>query len=322
MAVGEYDHVRDFAQGLVRAEGIDIDWLDLPIEEIFYRFLKYREWDISELSFAKYVALTAQGGAGIGAIPVFVSRVFRHSSFYVRSGGPVKQPRDLKGKRIGIPEWAQTAAVYTRGYLVHEIGIRLQDIEWIQAGVNQPGRVEKIDLKLPRGVRYRRVVDKSLSEMLLSGEIDCMLSARAPQPFLDGDRRIRRLMPEYRNAELDYFRRTGIFPIMHVIALRAEVLRQHPWAAMNLLKAFEESKRRSLARIADITASYYPLAWLQDIGAEARKVFGDDPWPYGIDANRATLDAFLRYAHEQGVASRKLKPEDLFPASVQSRHRV
>lgn len=322
VAMGDYDHVRDFTEGSVTADGIDITHLKLSVEEIFYRFTKFREWDISEMSFGKYAALVSQNDTSLSAIPVFPSRAFRLSSIYVRADGAVKTARDLAGKRVGIPEWAQTAAVYTRGYLVHEVGIPLTEIEWIQAGVNQPGRVEKVELKLPVGVRYRNVADRSLSEMLLAGDVDAIMSARPPAPFTENHPNVTRLLKDFRAIEETYWRRTGIFPIMHVVALRADVLAEHPWAAMNLLKAFEEAKNRSLARMADATASHVPLPWGFAHAGSVRELFGKDFWPYGIEPNRPTLEAFLRFAYEQGVCHRLVAPEELFPPQVQSRFKI
>lgn len=322
VAMGDYDHVRDFTQGVVRAEGIDITHLKLSVEELFYRFTKFREWDVSEMSFGKYAALISQNDKSLSAIPVFPSRAFRFSSIYIRRDGPVKTVQDLAGKRVGIPEWAQTAAVYTRGYLMHEIDIALTDIEWVQAGVNQPGRAEKVGLKLPAGVRYRNVPDRSLSQMLLAGELDAVMSARPPAPFTEGHPNVTRLFGDYRSAEEAYWRKTGIFPIMHVVAVRSAVLHEHRWAAMNLYQAFEEAKNRSLARVADPTASHVPLPWGFAYAAGVRELFGDDFWPYGIEPNRPTLEAFLQFAHEQGVCHRRVAPEELFAPEVQSRYRI
>jgi 4,5-dihydroxyphthalate decarboxylase len=321
IAVNDYEQIRDVTSGRVPVEGVALTSLHLEIEEIFYRFVKYREWDISELSFAKYVALTAQG-ADVTAIPVFPSRMFRHSAFYVRRDGPVKAPADLAGKRMGIPEWAQTAGVYCRGLLAHDFGVDLASIEWVQAGVNEAGRVEKVALNFPAGIRIRAEPERSLTEMLLDGSIDAIMSARPPVAFTAGDPRIVRLIPDSRAAEAAYFRKTGIYPIMHVLALRREIVDAHPWVAMNLFKSFEIAKNRSLDRARDVTASRFPLPWSQDHLAEVEALFGKDCFPYGIEANRPTLAAFLRYAHEQGVTDRLLQPEELFPKQVQSAFRV
>lgn len=320
LAIGDYDQTRDLVYGVVRPEGIEIVGLTLPIEEITFRFLNFREWDACEMSFAKYVSLRSQGDESIVGLPVFPSRVFRLSSIYVPREGKVRTLAALRGARIGIPEWAQTASIYTRGYIEHELGIPLDSIEWIQAAVNEPGRAEKVALKLPTGLRLTSAPQSSLNAMLIAGEIDAALSARPPAAFADG--RIVRLVPQYRDAEEAYFRKTGIFPIMHVVALRRELLDSYPWIAMNLFKAFEEAKRRSLARLADITASHAPLAWIGDYVARMRELFGADPFPYGVEPNRRTLEAFLWFAHEQGVCHRKLGPEELFPKQVQATHKV
>jgi 4,5-dihydroxyphthalate decarboxylase len=321
LAISEYDHVRDLATGRVVPEGISLNCLSLPIEEIFYRFIRYREWDVTELSFAKYLALRAGGDDSISALPVFPSRVARHSSVYVRRGG-ITEPSQLAGARIGLPEWAQTAAIYSRALLTHEWGIPLRDVEWFQAGVNDPGRAEKVQINLPEGVRLTPVPDRSLDEMLLAGDLDAVLSARPPRSFTAGNPEMVRLFPGFEAVERDYVQRTGIFPIMHVIALRSAVITEHPWAATNLLTAFEEAQQRSLDRLADVTASRIPLPWGPSRLSEATAMLGGDPWPYGVEANRTTLEAFIGYAAEQGVIAGKLEPEALFPPQVLSRYRV
>jgi len=322
VAISDYDHVRDFTHGDVQAEGIDITYLNLVHEEIFYRFINFREWDVSEISFAKYVSLISQGDDSIMAIPVFPSRIFRLSSIYVRDGGPIRRPEDLAGCRIGLPEWAQTAAVYTRGYLMHQAGVGLQEIDWYQAGVDEGGRTEKVALKLPPGVRLTPVPDLSLTQLLLAGEVDAVITARPPGHFLAGKPGIVRLLPDYRDAEETFFRNTGIFPIMHTIAVKTRVLKSHPWAAMNLLKAFETAKERSIERALDVAAPRFPIPWCYHYAAQAKEIFGENYWPYGVEANRNTLEAFLGYAYEQGVCHRRLQPEDLFPPEVQSRFTV
>jgi 4,5-dihydroxyphthalate decarboxylase len=322
LAVSEYDHVRDLASGAVRPQGIALGVLSYPVEEIFHRFTRYREWEVSEMSMGKYSSLVSQGDRTMAAIPVFPSRVFRHSSIYVRRGGAVRAPQDLRGKRVGLPEWAQTAAVYTRGMLVHEWGVPLDAVDWVQAGVDEPGRQEKVELKLPHGVRLATRPDSSLDRLLREGEIDAVMSAHALPSFEARHPDIVRLFPDYRPVEEAYFRKTGIYPIMHVVALKAEVLARFPWVATNLLEAFEAAKARSLARSREITASRFPVPWIAEIADRAQELFDGDPMPYGIEANRTTLEAFLRFAHEQGVCHTALKPEDLFPAEVRTTFRV
>jgi 4,5-dihydroxyphthalate decarboxylase len=322
LACSDYDHVRDFANGVVRADGIDLTWLTSSVEEIFFRFTRYREWDVSELSMGKYISLRSQGDDSLSAIPVFPSRVFRQSSIFVRRDGPVRTIEDLRGRRVGVPEWSQTAAVYTRGFLMHEYGIALDEIDWVQAGVNEPGRDEKVRLKLPKGVRLAPVMDRSLDEMLGSGALDAIATAHPPQSFENSDPNIVRLFANYREIELAYFRKTGIFPIMHVIAIRSEILREHPWVARNLFDAFERAKARSLERARTATASRFPLPWIFAVAADAQAEFGADWWPYGIEPNRTTLEAFARFAHEQGVAHRLVRVEELFPETLRSTFKI
>ena len=321
LAISEYDHVADLVNGRVEAEGIDLTCLSLPIEEIFFRFLSYREFDVSEISFAKYASLISQGDESLTSIPVFPMRIARHSSIYVRRDGPVRKPSDLAGRRVGLPEWAQTAAVYSRGFLVHQYGLDLSSVEWIQAGVNQAGRKEKVGLKLPPGIKLTPRPDKSLSEMLVSGEIDAALTAHPPACFHDGHPNVRRLFEDFMEVEKRYVQDTGIFPIMHTMAIRKELVKQNPWIAMNLLTAFEEAKRRSIDR-ALFVGSCFPIPWGYELARQAQEMFGKDYWPYGIEPNRTSLDAFLQYAYEQGVCHRRLAIEELFPLQVQKRTRV
>jgi len=322
MAIPDYDHTRDLVSGRVQAEGIDLTCLVYPVEEIFYRFIVYKEWEVSEISFAKYSALIAQGNKDFIALPVFPSRVFRHSSLYVRKDGPIKKITDLKGRKVGIPEWAQTAAVYSRGFLQDQYGIKLSSIKWVQAGVNQPGRIEKVDLKLPKGVEITRVADKSLNEMLLAGDIDAMLVARAPDAFVKGNPKIRRLFDDFIDVETDYYRKTGIFPIMHAVAVRRDVVDKHPWVARNLFTAFEEAKRRSIERVTEATVSLFPIPWYFEHARRGMDLFGKDYFPYGIEPNRKTLEAFLKWAYDQGVCKRHVEVDELFPDSLHSTHKV
>ena len=322
LATTDYDHVRDLMNGAVRAEGIVLTGFVLPVEEIFFRFIKNREWDVSEMSFGKFIGYASQDKSPFIGIPVFPSRVFRHSAFYVRADRGIASPEDLEGKTVGIPEWAQTAGIYARGFLSETAGVDLSKIKWVQAGMNEPGREEKVEFTLPEGIQYSQRRDSSISGMLLSGEIDAAISARVPDAFMQGGGKIVRLYPDYRGEEMRYYQATGIFPIMHVIALRRAVFERYPWVAMNLLKAFDEAKRRSLDRIQDLTASRIPVPWSAAIAGEWSKDFGADPFPYGLEANRNTLDAFCRFAHEQGVTARKLTPDDLFPKEVRARVRV
>ncbi len=319
LAIGDYEHTRDLASGTVPVQGVSLNVLNLPPEEAFYRFTFYREWEVSEMSMGKYVSLRSQNDKSITAIPVFPSRVFRQSMIYVADGSPLTSAAQLKGKRIGVPEWAQTAVIYARGYLAHQAKVPLTSIDWVQAGVNDAGRIEKVKLKLPKGLRLRRETEHSLNDLLLAGELDAVLSARPPRGVGKG---IRRLFPDYEAVEEAYFRETGVFPIMHVIAIKTDALQANPWIAMNLYKAFEEAKQRSIARLADITASHAPFAWLGPYAERMKRLFGEDFWPYGLEKNRKTLQAFVDFAYEQGVCHRRIALEDLFPRQVLTSFRV
>jgi 4,5-dihydroxyphthalate decarboxylase len=322
VAIGDYDQLRDLTNGRVRAEGIDIHPINLSIEETFFRFIKFQEWDVSEVSFAKALSLVSQDNPWLVLIPVFPSRAFRHSSIYIRKDSGITQPQDLAGKRIGIPEWAQTASIYSRGLLAHEYGIDLRSIEWFQAGVNDPGRKEKVNLQLPEGIRYKAMPEYSLSQMLLDGQIDAALSARPPNAFLEYGDEVQRLFPNYRELEMAYWQKTKIFPIMHVIAIKRETYEKNRWIAGNLLNAFEEAKNRSLERASDITASYYPIPWVPDHTQISKSIMGEDYWPYGIENNRDTLEAFTKYAFEQGITQRHLRPEEIFVKEVLDKVKV
>jgi 4,5-dihydroxyphthalate decarboxylase len=316
IATTDYDHFRDFRMGFVQAEGIDTTWLNLGHHEIFSRFTFNREWDVTELSFAKFTAQVTRDNPDIIGLPVFASRLFRFGSFYVNNKSNIKSAKDLRGKKIGSPEWAHTAAVYMRGWLQHEVGIPLQDIHWYQAGANDAGRIEKVELDLPPGLRLTRVADKSLSEMIAAGEIDCALIARPPTCFLQGHPDVVRLFPDFLALEEQYFRDTKVFPIMHVIAMKAEILKENPWVARNLYNAFNESKRRSFERLFDPAVSRYPLPWLPTYARKMREMFAGDPFPFGIEENRPTLEIFLQYCHEQGIAHRLAQPEEIFPKGI------
>ncbi len=321
-ALNTCDHVNDLLSGTVRADGIHLNLLSLPIEEIFFRFTHNQEWAVSEMSFAKYMALTAQGGAPMVALPVFTSRMFRHSAIYVRQDRGIQSPKDLEGKTVGIPEWAQTAGVYVRGMLAEHYGVDLSSIKWLQAGVNQPGRQEKVALNLPSGIHYESRPQSSLDQMLHSGEIDAAITARPVNAFLEQRTNIQRLFPNFREQETEYFRETGIFPIMHLIVLRRSDFEANRWIAMNLFKAFDEAKNRSAERLLDITASSVPLPWASALAHELSNDFGDELWPYGIEVNRRTLEAFCRFSFNQGVASRHVEVGELFPREVHKSFRI
>ena len=307
LALSPYDHTRD-----LQPKGIDLIEQALPIEEMFYRFTRFREWQACEMSFGKVVSLMSEARPDIVALPVFLSRMFRHSAIYARPD--IKTPRDLAGRRVGIPEWAQTAGIYVRGMLAHEYGVDLASIRWFQAGVLQPGRVEKVELRLPPGVKIEPRPQATLVEMLAKGELDAVISAHV----VPG----RRLFEDFAPLELEYFRKTRIFPIMHVLVLKREPYERDRWIAMNLFAAFEEAKQRSLARLAEIKVSHVALPWVSEHVKRWREAIGEDYWPYGVEPNRPTLEAFFQYAHEQGVAKKRLRMEDVFAPETREQFKI
>ncbi len=325
IAINDYVHTHDIVNGMVRPIGIELTALRMPFESAAFRFGANLEFDISEFGLAAYCArLSRPEPCPFVALPVFTSRVFRHSSIYINEASGIAKPADLKGRTIGIPQWSQTATIYVRGYLMHDAGVPLESIAWVQAGVDEAGREDHVELNLPKGVRLTARPDRTLSGMLMSGEIDAAITARPPNCFLESAPGIRRLFPDYREEEQRYFKRTLIFPIMHVIAIRRAVYDANPWIARNLFDAFEQSKRASLARLSGIQTSYLPTAWAPEEIAGVQKILFPDgeAWPYGLEANRTTLEPFLAYCYEQGVTQRKLAADELFPRELALKIRI
>ncbi|MEP7206536.1 MAG: ABC transporter substrate-binding protein [Casimicrobiaceae bacterium] len=319
IATTDYDHFRDFRLGTVTAEGIELTWLNLGHHECFARFTANREFDLSELSFAKFATQVTRPDSDIIGLPVICSRLFRFSAFYVNRKSGIKTIADLKGKKVGSPEWAHSAAVYMRGWMHNDMGVKLTDVHWYQAGANAPGREEKVELNLPAGLKLTRVADKSLSQLLAANEIDCAIIARPPTCFLEGHPDVVRLFPNHLEMEEAYYRETKVYPIMHIIAMRRRIVDEHPWVARNLLNAFQESKRRSLERLLDPAVSRYPLPWLAAYARKMRDLFDGDPFPYGIEENRPTWEQMALYTFQQGIAHRQFKPEEIFPAGIMTK---
>jgi 4,5-dihydroxyphthalate decarboxylase len=313
LACWDYDRTRALADGRVAPEGIDLNFLPLHVEETFFRMLRNREFDVAEMSLSSYcVSLTREDPAFV-AIPVFPSRFFRHSCIFVSSKSGISEPKDLIGKRIGVPEYQMTAPVWIRGVLADEYGVDPASVTYCSGGEEEPGRDEKLKLNLPDRFKLTPIgPDQTLSAMLAAGEIDALHSARTPSTFYSQPDAVKRLFPNFVDVEKAYFRRTGIFPIMHVIAIRRSVYEANRWIAQSLLKAFEAAQALTYANLAVTSAMTTMLPWQVAAVEEARAELGDDWWPYGFSRNRATLDTFLRYHHEQGLSPKKLEPEALF----------
>lgn len=312
VAVHGYDRVQALKDGTVRPEGIDLRMINLPVEEIFWRQLHHLEFDASELSFSAYTISRSLGNVPLIGIPVFPSRFFRHSCIFVNPS--IKKPEELKGKRIGVPEYHMTAAVWIRGLLADEYGVQPRDVHWFTGGVDDPGREEKVPLHLPADTKLTHMKDRALNEMLLNGELDGYIGARTPSAFDQG--KIVRLFPDFEAAETDYYRRTKIFPIMHVLAVKESVLKENPWAAMSLYKAFLAAKDLCLREMDNTAALQYALPWMFASLERAKSVMGRDWWPYGIEASRGTLEKFVDYMAAQSLTSRRMSIEELFAPQV------
>ena len=313
IAAGDYDRTRAIHDGRVRVDGCDVTYLTLRPEEVFFRAVRHAEFDVTELSFSTYLMLAQRGISAYIAIPVFLSRLFRHSGFYIRTDRGIDGPADLKGKTIGVPEFQVTAAVWQRGFLKDECGIEAWDIKWRAGGVEQPGRIEKLSLDLPDSYDYESIApDKTLSGMLEAGEIDAIIAPSMPSCFRRGAPNVGRLWPDYRTVEQDYYRRTAMHPIMHVVGVRKSLVEKYPWLPANLYKAFRQAKDIAIADFEYITALNLTLPW---VGAEleaTRAVLGEDFWPYGLETNSKEVETLIRYSHEQGLTEPGLTARELF----------
>ena len=320
LACWNYDRTRALADQRVRPDGIDLNYLTLPVEETFFRMLRHHEFDVAEMSLSSYVLSTFRDERPFVAIPVFPSRMFRHSCIYVHAASGVRRPSDLVGKRVGTPDYQMTAGVWIRGILADDHGVPASSVVYLTGGEEEPGRPEKLALDLPPAIRVERIGPaQTLSSMLLDGQIDALYTARTPSTFRTSNGAIVRLFEDFAAVERDYFRRTGIFPIMHTVVIRREVYERHRWIAQSLFKAFSLAQRDAYADLAETAALKTMLPWLPAHLEETRREMGDEFWPYGVDRNRTALATFLRYSHEQGLARRLLQPEELFaPETLES----
>jgi 4,5-dihydroxyphthalate decarboxylase len=316
IATNWYDRLAPLRDGRVQVEGVDFNWMSMKVEEIFWRQLRHREFDVSELSMAGYTMRRARGQDDMIAIPVFLSRSFRHNILYVHAGSGIETAEDLRGMRVGVPEYQITAAVWVRGILQDDHGITASDIEWHQGGLEKWGR-KPFEPASPPGVTIVETPrGETLSGMLADGRIDALISPRIPSVVAAGDPRVRRLWADPAAASRDYFARTRVFPIMHTVAIKVELIEKHPWLPSTLLKAFTEAKQATAELLSDVGASHAMLPFLHQHLDETRDLMGADYWPYGLEANRRALDTFLRHMHEQGLTATRLDPEQLFAEST------
>ena len=311
LACGNYDRTRALIEGSVQPEGIDLNYLPLGPGEIFWRMLNNEEFDASEMSLSTYTILRSQGDERFIALPVFPSRIFRHSCIYVHSTAGVQRPRDLKGKRIGVGDYQMTAAVWVRGLLNQEYQVLADEVHWVVA------TPVCACIELPANIRISQIDSgQSLERMLEAGEIDALVSVVMPRSMNAENPLVKRLFPNFREVETEYYRRTKIFPIMHTLVLKTELFEREPWAAISLYKAFVEAKEVNYRRLYDSNALVASLPWLIDEIETCRRIFGRDIWDYSIEGSRPTLEAFLRYLDVQGLTRRPVSIEELFVANI------
>jgi 4,5-dihydroxyphthalate decarboxylase len=318
LACWDYDRTRPLMDGRVKPEGIDLDITILRPRQAFQRMLDNREFQVSELSLASYTALKGRGECPFVAVPVALSKIFRHSCIYVRTDAGIRTPADLKGKRVGTSQWSSTGLVFMRGMLQHDYGVHSQDMHWFMGGLNSFVEPPLIPLNLPDAIKLDFLQEgQTLEQMFAAGELDALLSLYIPKLFLEGSPAISRLFPNFKAVEQDYYSRTRIFPIMHTVALREDVHREHPWAAKSLYRAFVEARDFAVDGLYDTDALRVALPWLIDHVEEAWRVLGKNFWSYGLEPNRPTFEAIGRYVHEQGLSPRVVSADELFAPGVE-----
>lgn len=319
VACAGYDRTWPLITQRVPIEGCDANYFVLDPAEAFIRAYRSQDFDITELSASSHILTTARGDAPYVAVPAFVSRVFRHSSFYIRTDRGIRSAADLRGKTVGVPEYQMTAGLWARGLLSDEFGVTAQQVHWRRGGVDHPGGAERTGIDLPPDIDLQSIRDgATLSGMLVDGELDAIIATSAPAAFVKRSPHIGRLWPDFRAAEEDYFKRTKLFPIMHLIGIRRTLVERHPWLGPSVLKAFTRAKAIALGELEDSGISRASLPWLASDVARSQQVIGRDMWPYGYSANREEIGCMLRWSVEQGLSHRLVKAEELFaPGTMQ-----
>lgn len=322
VAIGDYDRMRPLVDGLVQIDSVDAQFMLLDPEEIFFRAFRHADFDVCELSLSSYSVKTAAGTSPYIAVPVFPSRAFRHTSVYVRTDR-IKSPADLKGRRVGVPEYQLTANIWVRLFLEEDYGIRPSDITWVRGGYEHPGRIEKISLNLPGDVKVENArADATISDLLASGEIDAVIGPRAPSCFDRGHPNVGYLFADPQATATEWYRRTRLFPIMHTLGIRRSLAEKHPWLPVAIYKAFERSKAMALTKLSDTSATKVTLPFVEEQLGAARRLMGEDFWSYGLESNREVLRRFLERHHAEGLSSRLLAPEELFHPSALELHKI
>jgi 4,5-dihydroxyphthalate decarboxylase len=317
IACGNYDRVQAIKDGRVKVDGCAVNFVPLYPEEIFHRVFKFQEFDIAEMSGSSFIRTVAGGASEYIGIPAFVSRLFRHSGIYIRKDAGISKPEDLRGKRIGLPEYQITAVVWMRGMLQHEYGVKPSEIKWRSGGQEQPGRTERTPLMPIAGLDLQAIPNnKTLVGMLRDGELDALFTARAPSSFLAGEDHIQRLFPDTRSAEFAYYKKTKLFPIMHLIGIKKALVAHHPWLPTSIFKAFNEAKALAMIDLTDVNALMVTLPVLDAETKATQAAMGQDFWRYGVHESQHEIEALIQYLHEQGLIDRKPALQELFAPGV------
>jgi 4,5-dihydroxyphthalate decarboxylase len=322
VAMGDYDRTRALLDGRVLIDGVNPVYMTMSPEEAFFRAMRQQAFDISELSLSSYVIKASRGDCPYVAVPVFLSRAFRHTSIWVRKDR-IRAPQDLKGRRVGVPEYQLTANVWARAILQDDHGVFPRDIAWVRGGIHEPQRPEKIVLTLPSDVRVEDApAGRTISDLLDAGEIDGFIAPRPPAGAAARNPQVRWLFDDPTAAAKDWYRRTGIFPIMHVLGVRRTLAERHPWLPVAVLKAFTQAKALALDALADTSATKVTLPFVEEHLKAARETLGEDFWSYGVTGNGSTLRTFLRHHHAQGLSAREMVLDELFHPTAYESHRI
>jgi 4,5-dihydroxyphthalate decarboxylase len=317
IAIGDYDRARPLMDGAVKIDGVDPVFLPLVPEEVFFGAFRHESYDICELSLSTYLVKMAAGDCPYVGIPVFPSRAFRHNAFYIRTDRGIARPEDLRGRRIGLPEYQLTANVWARAILLAEYGVDPSTIRWVRGGQEQPGRVEKVSLSLPEGVEIESAPEgATLAAMLAEGSLVGFIGPRAPSCFERGDPNVGWLFADPAAAAADWYRRKRIFPIMHLMGVRRTLVEQHPWLPVAITKAFDRARDLTITRLADPGAPQVTLPFLDESVHAAQRLMGRNYWPYGVDENRETLAYFADHHHRQGLSPRTMEVDEMFHPST------
>jgi 4,5-dihydroxyphthalate decarboxylase len=317
VAGDDYDRIQALKSGAAAIPGFEIDYLILEPGDTFQRLFRKNEFDISEMSFSTYLVALAKGGFPYRALPVFLSRVFPYGSIYIRTDRGIAAPADLKGRLVGVPSYHFTRGLVVRGMLQDEFGISPADLRWRIGGVDRAEDFSYVAKPSPPGVDIEFIAPgEALAPMLQRGEIDAIISYRDPEIVLAGAPGIARLFPDFRAREQDWYRRRGVFPAMHMLGIRNDLVAAHPELPRLVCAAYEAAKRACLPRLLDLDSLKVTLPWLVAETHDTIALMGKDFWPYGVPKNRRMIETQARWSHEQGLAPRRFAPEDIFEPST------